>query len=241
MRLTVHGRIRLQQGVLNVRISLLYATAVAVVLIGAGIYIETGANAQGQAPRGQATRNPVGSGTNVAVIDVGYIFKNATRFKQAMEDIKADDEKFKQEVIAKQEAMQAGVQNLQKIPKGSTEYKILEEQLAGDQTKLRLEMARKQKERIEQEAKVYFNAYKEVEFHINKFATTYGIDLVLRFNAEDMDPAQPESVLNGINRFVVYQRDLNITGHILEQMNKSTPPPRTSNGTNRPPFQQPPR
>ena len=76
--------------------------------------------------------------------------------------------------------MQADVQNLQKMNKASTDYKILEERIAGDQTKLRLDMARKQKERIEQEAKVYFNAYREVEDHINKFATTYGIDLVLR-------------------------------------------------------------
>lgn len=218
------------------RISLRFATVVAVMLIGSGILIATDANAQGQPA---APRPGAASGTNVAVIDVGYIFKNAARFKQSMDDIKADDEKFKQEVIAKQEAMQAAVQNLQKIPKGQTEYQILEEQIAGDQTKLRLDMARKQKERIELEAKVYFNAYKEVEFHINKFATTYGIDLVLRFNAEDMDPAQPESVLNGINRFVVYQRDLNITSHILDQMNRNTPPPRTSTGTNRPTFQPP--
>lgn len=218
------------------RISLLFATTVAATLIVAGMLMPTGSNAQGQAG---ASRPGAAGGTNVAVIDIGYIFKNAERFKQAMDDIKADDERFKQEVLAKQEAMQAAIQNLQKIPKGQTEYQILEEQIAGDQTKLRLDMARKQKERIEQEAKVYFNAYKEVEIHINKFATTYGIDLVLRFNAEDMDPAQPESVLNGINRFVVYQRELNITGHILEQMNKSTPPPRTSSGTNRPPFQPP--
>ena len=225
------------------RISLLFATLVAVVMMGAGFLIDSSVHAQGQVPNGQrqapAARPATGSGTNVAVIDVGFIFKNAARFKQAMEDIKADDEKFKQEVIAKQEAMQAGVQNLQKMPKGSTEYKILEEQLAGDQTKLRLEMARKQKDRIEQEAKVYYHAYKEVELHIKKFATTYGIDLVLRFNAEDMDPAQPESVLNGINRFVVYQSDLNITSHILGQMNRNTPPPRTSTGTNRAPFQAP--
>ncbi len=218
------------------RISLLFATVVAAMLIGAGMLLPTGANAQGQAG---APRSGVAGGTNVAVIDIGFIFKNAERFKQSMEDIKSDDEKFKAEILAKQEAMQAALQKLQQIPKGQTEYQILEEQIAGDQTKLRLDMARKQKERIEQEAKVYFNAYKEVEFHINKFATTYGIDLVLRFNAEDMDPAQPESVLNGINRFVVYQRELNITSHILDQMNRNTPPPRTSNGTSRPPFQPP--
>jgi len=226
----VHGRIRLQQGVLNVRITLLSATIVASMLIGPGILFENQVKAQGQpaAPRG----------TNVAVVDVGFIFKNATRFKQSMDDIKNDDERFKQEVLAKQEAMQAAVQNLQKMQKGGTDYKILEEQIAGDQTKLRLDMARKQKERIEQEAKVYFNAYRELEDHINKFATTYGIDLVLRFNAEEMDPSQPESVLNGINRFVVYQRDLNITGHILDTMNRQTPTADRNNGA---PFVPPRR
>ncbi|MCA9119144.1 MAG: OmpH family outer membrane protein [Planctomycetaceae bacterium] len=216
------------------RISLLFATTVAAMLIGPGSLFHNEANAQGQtAPRG----------TNVAVVDVGYIFKNATRFKQAMDDIKNDDERFKQEVLAKQEAMQADVQNLQKMGKGTTDYKILEEKLAGDQTKLRLDMARKQKERVEEEAKIYFNAYRELEDHINKFATTYGIDLVLRFNGEEMDQSQPESVLNGINRFVVYQRDLNITGHILDQMNRGTPttPNPISNGNSRQPYVPPRR
>ena len=68
------------------RKSLLFATMVAGVLIGAGILIDSGANAQGQ---GGVPRTA--GGTNVAVIDVGYIFKNATRFKQSMDDIKNDD------------------------------------------------------------------------------------------------------------------------------------------------------
>lgn len=215
--------------------SLLFATIVASMLIGSI------ATAQGQ-PGGPRPNAP--SGTNVAVIDVGFIFKNANGFKQAMEDIKADDERFKQDALRKQEAMKADLQNLQKQPTGSVQYKSLEEKIASDQTKLRLDMARQQKDRIEAEAKVYFNAYQTLEREINKFATTYGIDLVLRYNGEEMNPAQPESVLNGINRFVVYQRDLNITGHILDTMNRGVPnrggggvP--SANGGNRPPFQPP--
>ena len=48
-------------------------------------------------------------------------------------------------------------------------------------------------------------------------------------------------MLNGINRFVVFQNRLNITGSILEQMNRNTPevPPRNANGGGRPNF--PPR
>ena len=138
MRLMVQGRFRLQQGVLNVRKSLLFATMVAGVLIGGGILLDSSANAQGQGAnaQGQAGAPRAPSGTNVAVIDVGFIFKNAARFKQSMDDIKNDDERFKQEMVAKQEAMQADVQNLQKMNKASTDYKILEERIAGDQTKL---------------------------------------------------------------------------------------------------------
>ncbi len=223
----VHGRIRIQQGVLNVRNSFLFATVVASMLIGSI------ATAQGQ-PGGSRP-----SGTNVAVIDVGFVFKNATGFKRAMDEIKADDENFKQDAIRQQEAMKADLQNLQKLPKGSVQYKSLEEKIAGDQTKLRLDMARQQKDRVESEAKIYFNAYQTLEREINKFATTYGIDLVLRYNGEAMDPSQPESVLNGINRFVVYQRDINITGPILDQMNRGVPGAQGAGQARRP--QIPPR
>ena len=220
------------------RISLLLAAIVAATAVG-----PDSVSAQGNtAPR--TTAPPAGAskqGTSVAVIDVGYIFKNARRFKQTMEDIKLADEKFQEELVRRRDAINASIQKLQQMQKGDPNYKLLEEQIAGDQTKLRLDVARAQKERIEKEAKVYFNAYKEVEDHITKFSGRYGIDLVLRFNSEAMDPTKPESVLSGINRFVVFQRQLNITGHILDEMNRNTPdrPARNANGAARTNF--PPR
>lgn len=138
------------------------------------------------APRTSAPPPTSKQGTTVAVIDVGYIFKNAKRFKQTMENIKADDEKFQAELIRRRDAINANIQKLQQMPKGDPAYKLLEEQIAGDQTKLRLDVARAQKERIEKEAKVYFNAYNEVSDKITQFAGRYGIDLVLRFNSEAM-------------------------------------------------------
>ena len=164
-------------------------------------------------------------GTNVAVIDVGFIFKNATRFKMAMDDLKQDDEKFQTEMTQRRDAITAQIEQLQRMQKGSTDYRIMEEQIAGDQTKLKLDVARQQKNRIEREAKIYYNAYREIEDHVREFAGRRGIDLVLRFNSEAMDPTKPESVLNGINRFVVFQDRLNITNAILTQMNRGTPDP----------------
>jgi len=203
--------------------SLLLVTFVTGLVWGAGA-------SNGQGPNGvpPAAQPAASRGTNVAVIDIGFVFKNAARFKQAMEEIKADDEAFAAEATKRRDALTAAIDNLQRMQKGGPEYQHLEEQVANDQTKLRLDMARNQKERVEREAKVYFNAYKEIEEHVNQFANRYGIDLVLRFNSEEMDPTKPESVLNGINRFVVFQKQLNITGAILDEMNRGTPPPRVS-------------
>lgn len=206
------------------RISILLAAVVATTVFGTAIYL----NAQGQP--GARSAAPQSGGTKVAVIDVGFIFKNADRFKAAMEDLKTDDARFQKEVQARTDAIKAQVEKLKIEQKGSQNYKALEERIAGDQTKLRLDVARKQKDGVENQAKIYFNAYRDIEFHINKFATRYGIDLVLRFNSEEMDPTKPDSVLNGINRFVVYQRNLNITGNILEEMNRRGTGPRPTTG-----------
>ena len=63
------------------------------------------------------------------------------------------------------------------------------------------------------------------ESHVQRFSDRYQIDLVVRFNSEDMDVGKPETVLQGINRIVVFQRSLNITHHILDELNRGTPPP----------------
>jgi Skp family chaperone for outer membrane proteins len=171
--------------------------------------------AQNGAPNGA-----VGSGsTSVAVIDVGYLFKNYKAFSQAMDDIKRDFEEFEKRVGEQRASMTQKAERLKSLPAGSAEYRQLEEELADATTKQRLEIGRKQKERVEKEAKIYFNAYRRVEWEVQRFADRFGIDLVVRFNSEQMDPAKPETVLQGINRFVVFHRSLNITDHIVGNLN----------------------
>jgi hypothetical protein len=40
-----------------------------------------------------------------------------------------------------------------------------------------------------------------------------------------MDPTKRESIMQGINRFVVYQDRLNITEMVLDMVNRGTPTP----------------
>jgi Skp family chaperone for outer membrane proteins len=205
--------------VLNVRSSFIPAILVAnLLLFGVTSVL---AQTAGSAPAPPSARR----GTSVAVIDVGYIFRNLERFKQAREDINGDAAQFQQEIRDRRAGLTQKAEQLKTTPAGTAQYTQLEEQLANADTQLRLDMARKQKERVEKEAKIYFNAYKEIEEEVRRFADRYGIDLVVRFNSEDMDIGKPETVLQGINRFVVFQRSLNITNHILDELNRGTPPP----------------
>ena len=196
--------------------TLLMATFVASVL-----FMNSSAQAQGN----RGAPPPRAVGTNVAVIDINHIFKHHQRFKQRMDDIKHDIESFEAKHAAERTRITSGAERLKSLPAGGDEYRGLETDLATAHTNLQLESGRKRKEILEREAKVYYNAYKEIEEYVGRFALRNRIGLVLRFSSEDMDPTKRESVLQGVNRGVVYQYNLNITDMVLNDLNAGTPPP----------------
>jgi hypothetical protein len=72
---------------------------------------------------------------------------------------------------------------------------------------------------LEQEARVYFGIYREVEDAVINFAQRNRIGLVLRYTSDEMKPEDRNSVLQGVNKPVVFQQNLDITSHVLNQLN----------------------
>ncbi|MDX1947904.1 MAG: OmpH family outer membrane protein [Pirellulaceae bacterium] len=163
--------------------------------------------------------------TNIVVIDVAHIFKNHNRFNGMMADIKKDIEQFDAFVRAEQQKGLAKRDQLMTYKPGSLEYKQLEEELARMQSDMQVQVSLKRKEFLEQEARVYFRVYREIEQTVAVFAQRNRISLVLRFNGDEMKEDDRASVLQGVNRAVVYQQGLDITDHILKQCNINTPAP----------------
>ena len=163
------------------------------------------------------------TGTNVAVIDIPYIFKNFTRFTQAIDDIKKDIDEYKNVVKNQQDQLRVEAQKLELYKPGTKEYRDQEEKITQMRLQFQLESTKLQKEFMEREGQAYFTAYREVERVVAEFAQRNRIGLVLRFSAEEMDPMQRDSIMQGINQIVVYQDRLNITEAILEQLNRGTP------------------
>ncbi len=197
------------------RFSHLWATFVAVsaFLVGGLVF------AQGQSA-GTTQQSSARNGTSVAVVDIKYIFDNHQRFKDAMDAIKRDYESFEAQVRETESILRKKIEELKAVTPGSDPFKQLEEEIAQTRTQVQLDISRKQKTRVEEEAKVYHRAYQEIEQQISKFADRYGIDLVLQFSTIEIDPSKPDTVVRGLNRLVVYQRNLNITKYVLDELNR---------------------
>ena len=158
---------------------------------------------------------------NVAVIDISRIFKEHQRFRASLEDMKKDVEAAEAGLRKDAEDIKKMAQDLKNGPyaAGSPQYKQQEELIATKQAQIQLKMNLQKKEFMEQEAKIYFQVYTEIEKEVAAFAQRYGIDLVLRYNKIDMSPEDRQGVLAGVNRAVVYQNKIDITDDILRRIN----------------------
>ena len=162
-------------------------------------------------------------GTMVVVIDIPLIFKNHERFKAAINDIKKDIDDYKAWMTDQQKGIRAEAEKLEQFRPGTPEYKTQEEAIARKNVDLQMEGAKRQKAFMEAEAKVYYNTYKEIERAVEDFATRNSIQLVLRYSSEEIDATKRESIMQGINRAVVYQNRLDITDLIARRLNEGTP------------------
>jgi Skp family chaperone for outer membrane proteins len=197
-------------------------------------YLLSAASAQGPAqPSGRPT---------VALLDVSYIFKNHARFKGMMEDMKADVERAEAQVKSERDAINKLGERLQEFRKGTPDYKQMEEELAKRQADLSVQVTLQKNEFLQREAKIYHNVYQEIWQATDYYCKQNGVDMVLRFNGDPVDVERPDSVLSFINKPVVwYQKQLDITPAILQELNRTAIAPAANRaGPSRPavPFQR---
>jgi Skp family chaperone for outer membrane proteins len=157
-------------------------------------------------------------GVWIAVIDIGYVLQHHSAFQQRMEEIKTEVKAFDAEVGEERKEIAKKGQRLRGLSPGSLEYRQLEEEVARQVSKLQVRAQLKRKEVLNQEAKNYYEAYNEILAAVAAVAEQYGIGLVLRFDRENIDPGDRSSVLRGVNRGVVYQRNLDVSQLVLDQI-----------------------
>jgi Skp family chaperone for outer membrane proteins len=210
--------------VLNVKCSFAWAAVAA----GTLQFVTAATPLFAQAPAVGRPAMPVAqrpSGTNVAVIDISLVFEKYPKFQAQMQALKGEVEAFEKKLRVEQEKMTKLRDDLQGYTPGSPQYKAKEEEMAKMGSSVQVDMALQRKEFLEKEARIYFDAYNEVYGVVAELADRHDIKLVLRFNSEEMKPEDRSSVLQGVNRAVVFQRNLNITGLVVKELGGSMEAP----------------
>lgn len=158
----------------------------------------------------------------IAVVDVGYIFKNHQRFKTTMEGMKSEMQGIEKSLKSKREGIAQKEAERNEYNLGTPEYKGLDEEVARQKADFNVEMTQLRKDFLEREAKVYHQTYLEVDETVRYYAERQNIGLVLRFNGEKPDPNRRDDVLRSINKPVVFQNNIDITPDVLSLLNRNT-------------------
>lgn len=161
------------------------------------------------------------AGNAVALIDIGYIFKNHTLFKQRMADLQADMERAEQVMKKEADSLRGLREKLNNYRAGTPDYNDLEAKIAKDSADLNVRYQLQKKEFAKAEAKIYYGVYQEIHQEVNAFAQANGVAAVLKFSSEPCDPEKPDEVLRDLNKPVIYwSRNLDITQVILDSLNR---------------------
>jgi Skp family chaperone for outer membrane proteins len=169
----------------------------------------------------QAQRGAAGPPPQVAVVDVSYVFKHHTRFQGQMEAMKKDVEQTEETLKKERDRITKLMEKMKDYKPGTPDYNKLEEDITHMQADFNARAALQKKEILERESKVYMGVYREVSDAVKYYAERNGIAMVLRFNGDPVDPNNRESILREINKPIVFQRDVDITPIILDDLNRN--------------------
>ncbi len=165
--------------------------------------------------------NAANAQTKVAIVDVGAIFKLHPSFAGQLEALKGQADGFKADALKDQQALAQSAQALQQFKPDSDDFRIKQTELAQKAAALQVEQNGLMQKLMEKEAMLHFETYQQVNALISQYCDDRGIQLVLRYNNQEMDMAQPGSVMQRVNSSVIYHDPNNdITQAIVGQLSK---------------------
>lgn len=151
---------------------------------------------------------------------MAHVFKHYKKFEALREDLKSQIGDSEGQAKAMAKSLQKLQAELKDLKEGSPEFAAKEKQF--QQATLEFESFRKatQREILKEESAIYHQVYMEVSDAVKKYSTHYGYTLVLRFNREDLNPEDPQGLIQGMNRQVVFHHpEDDMTESVLEHLN----------------------
>ncbi len=169
------------------------------------------------------------SGTLAAVMDMQKVLDKHPQLQAKLKSIQDEYKAFQQQTIETQKRLRQQVQQLKELKPNSPERKRLEGELAQKDSSMAVDVRLKQKEFLTREAQAHYQAYVDVMAAVERVATRHSIGMVLRYDSKKIDPDQGQSILRGISRNVIYQRQLDITDLVVQELHSTARQPAAGN------------
>ena len=158
--------------------------------------------------------------TLVAVVDIPKVFETHPNLKAGLESMQQQLKGIEADLEAKQKSIAQQGRQLADLDPASDDYRKLEADLARRGADLQVEARQTKKEFLQREAQHYYSSYNDILQATDHVAQRHGIGLVLRFDSRDINPDDPQSVVQGMNRAVVLQHNLDITQMVVEELQR---------------------
>jgi Skp family chaperone for outer membrane proteins len=197
-------------------LALLAAVTVVVALTSGGLR----SHADDSTANAAAAETP-NAGIQVALIDVGQIFRNHKGFKKKMEEMKKELVEVDGRLKLENAQIQVFQERLKTLDAQSQEHLELEDKITTQKSSQQVRIAREKRRFMRQESAIYAEIYKEVQKAVEEYAREHGIRLVIRYNSQPINESDSNSVMKGVNRNVVFQDGLDITAEIVQRLNAS--------------------
>lgn len=156
--------------------------------------------------------------TLVAVIDIAKVFETHPTFKGNLESLQQQAQRTEGELEAQRQQLNQRNKQLAELRVGSPQYLQMETDLARQTADLQVQARQKKKDLLQREALQYYGAYQEILTAIERIAQRHGIGLVLRYDSRSLNPEDPQSVMQGLQRGVILQRNLDITNLVIDDL-----------------------
>lgn len=163
---------------------------------------------------------PESRDNEIAVIDVARVFKSYQRFRDQVGELREGSTTVDQEFAEKRESLQTMVFALKELVAGTPEHADLQQRITTDQAKLQADIERARARLVKKEADLYAKTYEHMQTVIGKYSREQGISVVIRSQTGSLDSDNPKQVLEGVNRFVVFEDRVDITDNIIGLMSR---------------------
>ncbi len=172
----------------------------------------------------------------VGLIDMAHVFKNYKKFEALREELKEEIGASEAKAKGMQEELGQMQKDMKGMLEGGPDYTKAEQSIVSKAAAFETFRRAASRDFLKKESQIYLLVYNETSAAVKKYADYHKYTLIIRFNREELDTENPQNLLQGMNRQVVYHHEEDdITPSVLEFLNRKFAPPAATTAPVKPP------